>query len=93
MAAQLMAGAGGAHITPPIGFPMGGYGARHQGAQGVHDQLNTHTLFLDDGTGSVPELIHIASGFPNNLVTITMQPRAGIGWSSSDERGPRIPML
>ena len=53
MAAQLMAGAGGAHITPPIGFPMGGYGARHQGAQGVHDQLNTHTLFLDDGTTQV----------------------------------------
>lgn len=25
MSVQLLAGAGGAHITPPIGFPMGGY--------------------------------------------------------------------
>ncbi|MEE2656918.1 MAG: hypothetical protein VX733_00320 [Candidatus Latescibacterota bacterium] len=45
----LQVGAGGAHITPPIGFPMGGYGARDHGAEGVHDHLNTHALFLDDG--------------------------------------------
>jgi len=32
---------------------MGGYGARHQGAQGVHDQLKTHVLLLDDGTTQV----------------------------------------
>ena len=34
MSVQLLAGAGGVHITPPIGFPMGVYGARHQSAQG-----------------------------------------------------------
>ena len=53
MPGKLMAGAGGAHITPPIGFRMGGYGARDHGAEGVHDQLNTHTLFLDDGSTQV----------------------------------------
>ena len=53
MSNRLMAGAGGAHITPPIGFPMGGYGARDHGAEGVHDQLNTHALFLDDGSTQV----------------------------------------
>ena len=53
MSNKLMAGAGGAHITPPIGFPMGGYGARDHGAEGVHDQLNTHALFLDDGSTQV----------------------------------------
>ncbi len=38
-------------------------------------------LFLDDGSGQpVPELIHIADGFPENLVTLTMQPNTGIGW-------------
>ena len=53
MSAQLLAGVGGAHITPPIGFSMGGYGARQQGAQGVHDPLETHVLMLDDGTTQV----------------------------------------
>ena len=50
MTKQLLAGAGGARITPPTGHPMGGYGARDHGAEGVHDHLNSHTLFLDDGT-------------------------------------------
>lgn len=36
-------------------------------------------LFLDDGVNA-PELIHIATGFPTNLVTITMQPGTNIGW-------------
>jgi len=53
MTGNLKGGAGGARITPPIGFPMGGYGARDHGAEGVHDHLNTHTLFLDDGTTQV----------------------------------------
>ena len=47
---DLLAGTGGARITPPIGCPMGGYGARDHGAEGVHDHLNTHALFLDDGS-------------------------------------------
>ena len=49
MMRDLLAGTGGARITPPIGCPMGGYGARDHGAEGVHDHLNTHALFLDDG--------------------------------------------
>lgn len=53
MTGILKGGAGGARITPPIGFPMGGYGARDHGAEGVHDHLNTHTLFLDDGTTQI----------------------------------------
>lgn len=53
MTGNIKGGAGGARITPPIGFPMGGYGARDHGAEGVHDHLNTHTLFLDDGTTQV----------------------------------------
>lgn len=53
MKGNLRGGAGGARITPPIGFPMGGYGARDHGAEGVHDHLNTHTLFLDDGSTQV----------------------------------------
>ena len=50
MTKELLAGAGGARITPPTGHPMGGYGARDHGAEGVHDHLHAHTLFLDDGT-------------------------------------------
>ncbi|MCB9591380.1 MAG: hypothetical protein H6719_01500 [Sandaracinaceae bacterium] len=37
-------------------------------------------LFLDDGSGASPELLHIADGFPNNLVTLTMEPGTGVGW-------------
>lgn len=44
-------------------------------------------LFLDDDilddagdTDSGPELIHVASGFPDNIVTITVQPNSGIAW-------------
>lgn len=50
MTKELLAGAGGTRITPPTGHPMGGYGARDHGAEGVHDHLHAHALFLDDGT-------------------------------------------
>ena len=39
-------------------------------------------LFIDQASagGSVPELVHIAGGFPENLVTVTMEPGTGLGW-------------
>ncbi|HID10093.1 MAG TPA: hypothetical protein EYP17_02160 [Candidatus Latescibacteria bacterium] len=36
-------------ITPPVGIAMGGFAARKQGAQGVHDPLYARALVLEDG--------------------------------------------
>ncbi|MFP4500216.1 MAG: neutral/alkaline non-lysosomal ceramidase N-terminal domain-containing protein [Candidatus Hydrogenedentota bacterium] len=49
-AVGLEAGAAKVDITPPIGTPLNGYGARMgQSSMGVHDSLWARTLFLDDG--------------------------------------------
>jgi len=37
-------------------------------------------LLLDDGSGATPELIYVIDGFPENIVTLTMDPSTGIGW-------------
>jgi len=48
--AELKAGAARADITPPIGGPMYGYGARGKNvSEGVHDHLYAKALVLDDG--------------------------------------------
>lgn len=50
-ARALEAGAGKADITPPLGAPLNGYGARMgRGATAVHDPLWARALYLDDGT-------------------------------------------
>jgi hypothetical protein len=49
-AEPLMAGAARADITPPVGFPMWGYGARHDApSQGVLDPLQARALVLAAG--------------------------------------------
>jgi len=40
-------------------------------------------LFLDDGSAATPELIYVIDGFPENLVTLTMDPSTGIGWMTA----------
>jgi len=51
---RLEAGWAKAVITPPVGAPLGGYGAR-QGApsEGVHDDLYAKALALSDGTDTI----------------------------------------
>jgi neutral ceramidase len=44
-----MAGAAVADITPPIGIPMGGYGARQGVSTGILDPLLVRVLVLSDG--------------------------------------------
>ncbi|MEQ8454572.1 MAG: hypothetical protein RLO52_41780 [Sandaracinaceae bacterium] len=43
-------------------------------------------LFLDRdaGPGRQPELVHIATGFPEQLVNIQLQPGAGVAWLASE---------
>ncbi|OGG49739.1 MAG: hypothetical protein A3F84_22835 [Candidatus Handelsmanbacteria bacterium RIFCSPLOWO2_12_FULL_64_10] len=38
------------NITPPVGHKMSGYGNRTHGSDGVHDELRTKVLYVDDGT-------------------------------------------
>ena len=45
-AAELSAGTARVEITPPVGFPMGGYGARQGASTGVHDPLFATVLLL-----------------------------------------------
>lgn len=53
VAAELSAGIARAEITPPVGFPMGGYAARQGGSTGVHDSLFATVLLLKAEGGSV----------------------------------------
>jgi hypothetical protein len=53
-AQDLRAGAAKVDITPPIGFPMWGYGARHDaGSTGVLDPLQARTLVLAAGNDKI----------------------------------------
>ena len=50
-AAELQVGVAKAHITPPIGSRMYGYGARGTNvSNGVHDPLFARAIVLDDGS-------------------------------------------
>lgn len=46
---QLRAGSCTVEITPPVGTPMAGYGARKERSVGIHDPLYATALVLDDG--------------------------------------------
>jgi hypothetical protein len=53
-AEDLKAGAARVDITPPIGFPMWGYGARHDvGSKGVLDPLQARALVLAVGSEKI----------------------------------------
>src|SRR5437899_4968487 len=53
-AADLQAGAAKVDITPPIGFPMWGYGARHDAPSlGVLDPLFARAVVLSAGTDKI----------------------------------------
>lgn len=50
-------------ITPPLGLPLGGYGARFGGADAVLDPLSCRVVFLNEGSSTlalvVVELVHV----------------------------------
>ncbi|MBN2449960.1 MAG: neutral/alkaline non-lysosomal ceramidase N-terminal domain-containing protein [Lentisphaeria bacterium] len=49
---KIQVGHGRCCITPPLGIAMAGYGARKQGAAGVHDELFVNAVVIDDGGGA-----------------------------------------
>jgi hypothetical protein len=52
-AGRLRAGTAKVDITPPAGIAMCGYGARTEGAEGIHDPLCARVLLLSDGHASL----------------------------------------
>lgn len=71
--AQLKIGATQVDITPPIGCLMAGYGGRHEGAQGIHDNLYARTMVLDDGTTKVGIVACDLVGLDKYAVTLIRQ--------------------
>jgi len=49
----ITAGASKVNITPPVGFPLAGYGNRERGSEGLDDELFGKALVLDDGDTKV----------------------------------------
>ena len=50
---EFLAGTAEVDITAPIGYPMGGYGARKEGAKGIHDPLLARVVLLQTGDVSL----------------------------------------
>jgi neutral ceramidase len=50
---DVLVGAATGNITPEIGVPMGGYGARQGMSTGVHDRLLVRTIVFSDGSADL----------------------------------------
>lgn len=64
----LLAGAAKVDITPPLGLPMGGYGARQGVSTGVADPLHARALVLSDGSEPVVVVVCDLLGVSTDLV-------------------------
>lgn len=66
---KLMAGVAKTDITPPIGTPLAGYGARRaQPSTGVHDPTEARALILDNGTEKIALVSVDHLGFDHGMV-------------------------
>jgi Neutral/alkaline non-lysosomal ceramidase, N-terminal len=67
--ARLLAGTGKSDITPPIGTPLAGYGARlGKPSTGVHDPTEARALILDNGAEKIAFLSVDHLGFDHAMV-------------------------
>jgi hypothetical protein len=74
VAAELSAGVARVEITPPVGFPMGGYAARQGNSTGVHDSLFATVLLLKAEGGSVAIVSCDVLSFPSErIVTLARE--------------------
>ena len=78
---MLKAGASRVNITPFLGGPMAGYGARDRGSESIHDELYAKALVLDDGKTAVAmittDLIGIDRDFAKNVRAL-VEERVGL---------------
>lgn len=67
-AGELAAGTARVEITPPVGFPMGGYGARQGPSTGIHDPLFATVLLLKTDGVSVAIVSCDLRSFPSERI-------------------------
>src|SRR6185369_5198885 len=66
---SLTAGVGKANITPPIGTPLAGYGARRGApSTGVHDPTEARALIIDNGVEKIAFVSVDHLGFDHGMV-------------------------
>ncbi len=67
---RLMAGTGKADITPPVGTPLAGYGARlGRPSTGVHDPCEARALIIDNGTEKIAFVSVDHLGYDHAMIT------------------------
>jgi neutral ceramidase len=65
----LMGGVGKSDITPPVGTPLAGYGARRaQPSTGVHDPTEARALIIDNGVEKIAFVSVDHLGFDHGMV-------------------------
>jgi neutral ceramidase len=69
MTETIQVGAAVLDITPAVGLPMGGYGARRGVSTDVHDPLNVRTVVFHDGRSHVVIAICDLVGVPTDIVS------------------------
>jgi hypothetical protein len=67
-ATEIRAGLARAEITPPVGYPMGGYAARQGPSTGVHDPLQATVLLLKTNALSVAIVSCDLRSFPSERI-------------------------
>ncbi len=65
---ELFAGVARVEITPPVGYPMGGYSARQGPSTGVHDPLYATALVLKSGDLTVAIISCDLRSFPSERI-------------------------
>ncbi|MDX2029124.1 MAG: neutral/alkaline non-lysosomal ceramidase N-terminal domain-containing protein [Blastocatellia bacterium] len=74
-AAELTAGVARVEITPPIGYPMGGYGDRKGPSTGVHDPLYATVLVIRTEGMTVALVSCDLRSFPSERIVTTARER------------------
>ena len=64
----LSAGAAEVKITPPVGFPLAGYGSREKGSESIDDELYAKALVLGDGDTRIAIVTTDLISVPKRLV-------------------------
>lgn len=75
VAGELSAGTARVEITPPVGWPMGGYAARQGPSIGVHDPLYATVLLLKADTTTVAIISCDLRSFPSERILATARER------------------
>ncbi len=65
-------------ITPPTGFPMGGYGDRKGNSTAVHDPLTATVLYLESGGENLALVAMDLRSFPSERVVKLAKAKLGV---------------